>query len=39
VRTGPRSRSASDSGFEDTQMIEPDDRTDALSNTQYGDLR
>ena len=39
VRSGPRSRAATDSGFQDTQMIEPDDQPDALGNTQYGDIR
>ena len=37
VRSGPRRKVAR--GYEDTQMIEPNDRPDALSNTQYGDLR
>ncbi len=39
VRSGPRSKPSSDSGYEDTQMQDPDSRPDALSATQYGDLR
>lgn len=38
VRSGPRSK-PSDSGYEDTEMQPPDKRPDALSATQYGDLR
>ncbi|MDB5847184.1 MAG: hypothetical protein JWP29_936 [Rhodoferax sp.] len=38
VRSGPRSKS-SESGYEDTEMQHPDHRPDALSATQYGDLR
>ncbi|WP_239467138.1 hypothetical protein [Rhodoferax koreensis] len=39
VRSGPRSKPPSDSGFDDTEMQHPDHRPDALSATQYGDLR
>lgn len=39
VRSGPRSKPPSDSGFDDTEMQAPDHRPDALSATQYGDLR
>jgi hypothetical protein len=38
VRSGPRSK-PSDSGYEDTEMQPPDKRPDALSATQYGDIR
>ncbi len=37
VRSGPRAKVAK--GYEDTEMIDPDERPDALSNTQYGDLK
>lgn len=37
LRSGPRAKAAK--GYEDTEMIEPLDRPDALSNTQYGDLK
>lgn len=39
VRSGPRSKPPSDSGFDDTEMQPPDHRPDALSATQYGELR
>jgi hypothetical protein len=38
VRSGPRSK-PSNSGYEDTEMQHPDHRPDALSATQYGDVR
>lgn len=38
VRSGPRSKSL-DTGYEDTEMQHPENRPDALSTTQYGDLR
>jgi len=38
LRSGPRSKPSSDSGYEDTEMQHPDHRPDALSATQYGDL-
>ena len=40
VRSGPRSKTGSHSGYEDTEMQHPDeDGPGALSATQYGDLR
>ena len=40
VRSGPRSKAGSHSGYEDTEMQQPDDGgPGALSATQYGDLR
>ncbi|MCZ4501058.1 MAG: hypothetical protein JWQ74_3613 [Marmoricola sp.] len=38
LRSGPRSK-PSPSGYEDTEMQPPENRPDALSATQYGDLR